>query len=346
MQTDIKEIKTIKELENYNYLENLLHPETRRDVRVPSIVPIPSCTYKIDNQVIVNTNYRGCLLIRYNPWFLIDDMKGQYIEGKVGPTYYRMINVLSSLLYFREGSMTGETTYSPPRYEVVGRFKPCDIGQALKPGVFAKYRLVSASMEVTYVDRVQTSQGIFGGAVVYDEDRSFTGDFHASATFPAPQVETNLYDFVVYGNQYTLFDNIRHQQGYTESSCLGGLRFVYGPYDNSCEEFLPTHIEKEELIWDNNLADGLYNPHYLMPKGKANCKCFWYVYAYGFPSNSKVAIKVSSNFECLPTPEYAQYLSPIKLCYGLTDLQKKLVYDELRKHMITCLNTRYINLNS
>ena len=53
----------------YNYLNNLLHPEKCKGVKIPSPIPVPSCSFQLHNCVTLTTNSHGNLAFLFNPFF-------------------------------------------------------------------------------------------------------------------------------------------------------------------------------------------------------------------------------------------------------------------------------------
>ena len=47
----------------YHYLNNLLHPEKCKGVKIPSQIPVPSCSFQLHNCVTLRTNASGNLVI-------------------------------------------------------------------------------------------------------------------------------------------------------------------------------------------------------------------------------------------------------------------------------------------
>ena len=75
---DLKQIKSaVDALATYNkkaeyaYLNDLLYPEKCKGVKIPSPIPVPSCSFQLHNCVTLTTNDKGNLAFTFNPFFLI-----------------------------------------------------------------------------------------------------------------------------------------------------------------------------------------------------------------------------------------------------------------------------------
>ena len=103
IRTSVDALASFNQRQEYNYLDNLLHPEKCKNVKIPSPIPVPSCAFQLHNSITVSTNSSGNLGIVFNPFFLasntfttkdiaIPDMPGD------GPKATR-INFLSSFFF-------------------------------------------------------------------------------------------------------------------------------------------------------------------------------------------------------------------------------------------------------
>ena len=344
MQANINKLKNEKELEYYKYLQDLQYPESRSEVRVPSMVPLPTCTYRIERQFVLPTNMIGAIWVRYNPFFLVDDMKGMIAHNNYSVYENVEFDTISSFLYINDDSLTGIDPMSRDgTNDCIGAAKGFDIGQAIKRGIYSKYRLVSASLEVGYLGSLIEAKGIFGGGVSYAPDNSLTGMCYYDDQLPVTDRE--LHCLVAKAQEMTVFNNMRNLDGYQEVSCLDKLRFVYAPVDNSYEEFIPTKIDPDQLINSKEEAWGYeHSPHYLIPPGDSRSKFFWYFFGQRLEPRTNVVFKVVSNFECLPTPEIAPFMCLKRNFSPLTDMQKGLVYRELKKQLLQCIMHNQSNI--
>ena len=60
----------------FNYLNNLLMPEKCKGVKIPSPIPVPSCSFQLHNCVTLSPNNQGNLGVMFNPFFLSSNQWG------------------------------------------------------------------------------------------------------------------------------------------------------------------------------------------------------------------------------------------------------------------------------
>ena len=60
----------------YNYLNNLLVPEKCKGGKIPSPIPVPSCSFQLHNCVTLSPNSNGNIAILFNPYFLASNEWG------------------------------------------------------------------------------------------------------------------------------------------------------------------------------------------------------------------------------------------------------------------------------
>ena len=114
----------------YNYLNNLLYPERCKNVRIPSPIPVPSCSFQLHNCITLSTNSTGNLAFAFNPFFLGNQNDLDY-DSETARTLW-----LSSLWVNNNNNLTGNQPND--------NFLPVNIGQTI-PNVYDQYRLVSAT---------------------------------------------------------------------------------------------------------------------------------------------------------------------------------------------------------
>ena len=148
--------------QQYNYLNNLLHPEKCKGVKIPSPIPVPSCAFQLHNCVTLPTNDKGNLAILFNPMFLYSQTfsgKSYQIPNGSSSTFNGGVNWLSSFFFNNSNNLTGHS------YE--GTWSPVNLGQGI-PNVYDQYRLVSASIVIKYIGRLDIVSGVIGGAIIFD----------------------------------------------------------------------------------------------------------------------------------------------------------------------------------
>ena len=95
----------------YNYLNNLLYPEKCKGVKIPSPIPVPSCSFQLHNCVTLTTNHHGNLAFVFNPFFLANSNDLTSLNNTPifpGSTYnFDKIDYLSSFWFNNSGSLTG-----------------------------------------------------------------------------------------------------------------------------------------------------------------------------------------------------------------------------------------------
>lgn len=294
----------------YRYLNNLLHPEKCKGVKIPSAIPVPSCSFQLHNCITVRTNSLGNLAIMFNPFFLgkLPDNLGDKIPaGQVNVTnrdqfynYSAGYNFLTSFFINNHDSLVGN--------EPNGNWSNVNIGQLI-PAVYDQYRLVSASVVVKYIGRLDNTSGVIGGSVIFDETTQIGGrffeEFQVNEGGDYQRMVNNIVPEFLhkYGNFDLAMDAFYHQ----ENLCLQGMRCLYFPVDPSYEDY--TRLMNANLIQfsgqhgnfdtfkavsdENYLKNGFNNFIYVMG-APANTACF--------------KIDIYCNFECLPSSSFLNYL--------------------------------------
>ena len=283
--------------QEYNYLNNLLHPEKCKCVKIPSPIPVPSCSFQLHNSFTMTTNSLGNFCFLFNPFFLSSnkisnadfasiDTSAVADYQTISPSFY------TSFFLNNSNELTGAASQA--------NFNALNVGQCIEP-IYDQYRLVSASIVVKYIGRLDIASGVIGGAVVFDENPYLGGEGEIRVNN-----NTALCRFVNTGlAKYGNFDLARDSYYHQENMCLEGLRMLYFPIDNSYEEY--SHILSNELC---NLTLSTYSTGFLTTDNDNLKNGFKYmVYVQGAPPSS-ACFKVDffCNFECLPNAQYLNYL--------------------------------------
>ena len=319
IKSAIDALAKFNERQEFNYLNNLLYPEKCKGVKIPSPIPVPSCSFQLHNSTTVSTNSSGNLAIMFNPFFLASNdlsktLDYQLTVAKEGAdaVYRYKVNELSSFFVNNDDSLTG--------YEENPHWKPVNIFQMIPP-VYNQYRLVSASIVIKYIGRLDIASGVIGGAIVFDETRGVG----ANGKYNLKEEELTL-DFSSVPDilkKYGNFDLAMDSFYYQENLCIEGMRQLYFPIDNSYEEY--TKLFNIDLINIDHLAqnDGTKpvmrsNPDYLKNGFK------FMVYTLGAPPSSACfKVDIFCNFECLPNAEFLNYLPLSMNVDHITPEQKK-----------------------
>ena len=293
----------------YRYLNNLLHPEKCKGVKIPSQIPVPSCSFQLHNCVTVRTNASGNLAIMFNPFFLGKTPDGTdrvpdsqvRIENTEGfYDYSAGYDFLTSFFINNDDSLTGNTPNT--------NWSNVNIGQLI-PAVYDQYRLVSASVVVKYIGRLDTTSGVIGGSVVFDESTQMGGRFFEEYRVNEGgelhrDIRNVIPDFLYkYGNFDLAMDAFYHQ----ENLCLQGMRCLYFPVDPSYEDY--TRLMNVNLIQLSGKHGNAYS--YRATTGEDYLKNGFnnFIYVMGAPANTACfKIDIYSNFECLPSSSFLNYL--------------------------------------
>ena len=234
--------------DKYKYLNALLNPEKIKDVKIPSKIPIPSCTFQLHSSIMIpgNNNFK----FMFNPFFLYDksycyeDMNMKPYNKFYGP--YGEYEFVTDV----QNSDKGIAFYYPSYYTTMVEIfrqnwaddsdmnntytRYMDINQGV-PHLYKQYRLVSASITVKYIGPIDKANGVIGGAIITEEDNHIISccDMKISRngyTSSGSQNET----YYKYYNHNLVINSIYHQQ----NKCIDGIRLLYFPLDNSYEEFV------------------------------------------------------------------------------------------------------------
>ena len=312
IKSAVDALAKFNERQEFNYLNNLLYPEKCKGVKIPSPVPVPSCSFQLHNSTTISTNDRGNLALIFNPFFLanrttpFNNGEGDdYVWQSQGDKYW--VDYFTSMAINNDNSLTG--------YEPNENWKPLDIFQTI-PDVYSQYRLVSASIVVKYIGRLDIASGVIGGAIVFDESPEMiaTGHFTSNGvpnTWTA--IPSNL---AKYGNFDLAMDSFYHQ----ENLCIEGMRQLFFPVDNSYEEYvklfkenLPTY----NIVGSNDNLKITTDSDYLKNGFR------YMIYTLGAPPNSACfKVDIYCNFECLPNAEFLNYL-PLSINVDSTTQEQK-----------------------
>lgn len=316
IKTAVDALASYNKKAEYNYLNNLLYPEKCKGVKIPSPIPVPSCSFQLHNCVTLTTNTSGNLAFIFNPYFLANsnnlvpknNMSATSSTGNV----WKVVEAeyLTSLWVNSANSLSG--------HEPNENWWPVNIGQAI-PNVYDQYRLVSASIVVKYIGRLDIASGVIGGAIMYDDNKnigiSYTGENQTDHT-QAYNKGNNL-GIAKYGNFDLAMDSFYHQ----ENLVLEGMRELYFPLDNSYEEYTKlVGIDDVQFRFDSNDASIFTIDDTDLYKSGFN----FFVYVLGAPPSSACfKVDIYCNYECLPNASFLNYL-PLSMNAGtISNAEKK-----------------------
>ena len=322
IQNDIKMIENILNRKEYDYLSYLLYPEKYKGVKIPTEIPVPSCSFQMHNNLETRLNSKGDFFIMYNPFFL-GNCEGILFpcEASSSPRIkYTKLDFLSSLFVNVGSDVWGCKYYS------------VNIGQTI-PNVYDQYRLVSGSISVRYTGRLDTVCGVIG-AGTYFEDTSLV------ATGYMNYYDENKVKIQGYGSRgrtkvfndydYNMFNKA---EDYEEYQLIKGIRKIYYPIDKSYLDFYPIFSDKY-MCSEKDSIMSTTDPNFTNYKNR-----LWQgICIINGPPNGKILIDIYNNFECLPNAKFLNYL-PLSTCQGCcSDKELKSICDEVRNRSINKLN--------
>lgn len=300
----------------YNYLNNLLYPEKCKGVKIPSPIPVPSCSFQLHNCVTLTTNASGNLAFMFNPFFLANadklvyDNPPRYTSTVSGGSFdVTQANYLSTLWVNNDNSLTG--------YSENTNWRPVNIGQIIPP-VYDQYRLVSASIVVKYIGRLDITSGVIGGAIIYDDNKNLGAEVIIKEVQSGDEQPsyTNSLNLHKYGNFDLAMDSFYHQ----ENMVLEGIRELYFPLDNSYEEYTQlANINKSTFLYETPYKTISFNDADAYKSGFN-----YFVYVLGAPASSACfKVDIYCNFECLPNASFLNYLPLSMNADSITNAEKK-----------------------
>ena len=132
IQNAVDALQQFNAKNEYTYLNNLLHPEKCKGVKIPSQIPIPSCSFQLHNCVTLKTNASGNLAVVFNPYFLASNVhpewsfstQQQTSSGDIFDHYFHT-NYYSSLFFNNDIALNG--------YSENSNWQAINIGQEIPP---------------------------------------------------------------------------------------------------------------------------------------------------------------------------------------------------------------------
>ena len=198
----VSALEHLKKVQEHEYFNTLARPERTRGSKIPTQIPIPSSSFQLKQSFYIQTNASGNATVIINPFYLAGTGAGT-----------------STVFLNNAATLTGTASDN--------NFNAIAIGQAI-PNVYNQYRLVSGSVVAKYVGRLDTVQGLIGGAIIFDQNIVPT---------TVATVNANL---AKYGD-YNLAQDAYFQQ---ENYSLQGMRELYFPLDNTWEQYQPLGTAK------------------------------------------------------------------------------------------------------
>lgn len=331
----VRFIQRINAENEYDYLNTLLHPEYCKAVKIPSPIPVPSCAFQLHNTVTLTTNALGNLCFLFNPFFLYDK---SILNNYVFPTQ-TLAGVENSAFNFCTSFFLNNSPEVDGFTPNAGNWTAINIGQGI-PNVYNQYRLVSASLVVRYIGRMDITSGVIGGAIIYDES-IYPGGLmnynNAGQNYTFSNRSPGLW-------KYTNFDLAMDSYYHQERNCIQGLREIYFPLDNTYEEYqkmlTASDVKQmnQQVVSSSGETIGLPAVSTLYDTKKGFQQM---VYILGAPPESACfKIDVYCNFETLPNAEFLNYM-PVSLTQNSISPEfKKQSIAYVQKEPITGLNEK------
>jgi hypothetical protein len=309
IQNAVDALQVFNSKNEYSYLNNLLHPEKCKGVKIPSPIPVPSCSFQLHNCITARTNSIGNLAIMFNPFFLgkVPDSSDKIPAGQIRVenvdglyNYSAGYSFLTSFFINNDDSLTGNAPNE--------NWSNVNIGQLI-PAVYDQYRLVSASIVVKYIGRLDNTSGVIGGSVVFDESTQLGGRFFEEYQVnEGGEYHKDVHNIIPeflhkYGNFDLAMDAFYHQ----ENLCLQGMRCLYFPVDPSYEDY--TRLMNANLIQLSGKYGNLTSYRAISSEDYLKNGFNNFIYVMGAPANTSCfKIDIYCNFECLPSSSFLNYL--------------------------------------
>lgn len=338
-------ISEIKEERNFNYLEDLMYPETRKGVKIPSEKPVPSCTFCLRNSIMISSNQNGCFLYKFNPYFLAQESLAggaqfrEYYEGNPGFTrFWYPTNPFSSLFRIDSVYLDGQTELAGAQ----GNLKPVFFNQVIPNNIYSQYRLVSGSINLRYIGPLEECQGVIGSAISFDSYSTIGARYTSHVVNGNVQESPYVYPDTGEGpanNRQTpyigIFDGYRDMFYSCENSCLEGIRMLYFPPEPQYENFIRI-IDGKNLKMDWAYRTPTYKNelYFWLPEDYYRAKFWFNMYGQGLPEQKEYfRLDVDLNFECIPTATFMNYCPLSAIPYSLSMKQRACIWEELKKHV-------------
>lgn len=333
IKNSIDALQQYNSASEYKYLDNLLHPEKHKGIKIPSPIPVPSCSFQLHNSVTLSTNNMGNLAIVFNPFFLYDsgglaDIPITY-PGTASAFKTITPSWLSSFYVNNSSNLDGHT---PTDNDM--DWLPVNIGQGI-PSVYDQYRLVSGSIIVKYIGRLDSVSGIIGGAIVFDEEKQI--GYYGKAnqdTDTSSIIHSTGHWLKKYANFDLAMDAFYHQ----ENLCLEGVRELYFPIDNTFEEYMK--LLRSTYMSAVYRGSNVYGFHLEADQDYYKSGFNQMIYILGAPaSQACFKVDIYLNFECLPNSEFLNYMpiTPNNVC--IDPYYKKQAIAETQRRSVTKANS-------
>lgn len=201
----------IKILQHYNedakeeYINTLLYPETVIGRKIPTLFPIPSTTFQMHLvSANINIGNTGAFGWTWNPFFLADSTPAQATSF--------FVNTLT------DGAGAAANNFNPVGIQM----------NQIPPNIYGNYRLVSASVVVSYVGRMDVVSGVLGIGIGLNN----TGVAQPVAVGGAADVASQVFA------NFIQVDNLYFSE---RTQAANGVRAIYFPMDDKYTNFYPLY---------------------------------------------------------------------------------------------------------
>jgi hypothetical protein len=206
-----------------NYLYSLLFPEKSKGARVPTKFPIPSMTFQQKSNLTITPNASNNWYLQWTPQSLLSN---GFVTANNG-----------NLLLNTSAAVTGSAADA-----TAANYQAITVDRLQNSGMIQAYRLVSASLIISYVGSVDAHSGVLGGGVDISHVDSLLPDT-ASSVFS------------------TIDDKIWNLQ----TNPYEGLRLIYFPKDYGDLNFIRPDISTQANGLSTNIRFLVYGQN--MPTG-------------------------------------------------------------------------------
>ena len=357
IEKKISEMKRFDEKRNYDYRNTLMWPEKSKGCKIPSKVPVPTCTYQWKGSYVMstssnNTDVRGVRIVYLNPFFMgsVQGLAKGTVKGipvdqfdSRKPYLRPEYNVAVLRPFITPYGMTdGALRRIAPAWSGL----PCNMDI---PDVYERYRLVSASITISYTRKAVTeAQGIIGGGVLQLVDK-YLGMYVNSvdaAAFNANVVQPNIF-FDKLDDVFNM--NLLYRQ---EGSLLDGLRMIYFPQDNSYEQFYKVLYDPSDIVYAggmkgyNSSTDYYTYPMFKLKDGIRKDGFGWLIYIVEVGTTTKYFnLDYCFNYECIPKAELLNFIHvSVNPMPNLPIEVYRKIIEEVRGKCVQKINNLLINI--
>lgn len=322
LKDHLNDISEFNKQQNFDYLQNLINPEKKKGCKIPTQMPIPSCTFQLRSSVKLTTNILGNCAFIFNPFFLYDQAL-HHQAFFAGNRQFYVGDFMSSFWFNNNENLTGNSENE--------NWVNLDLSQMM-PLVYVQYRLVSAAVVVKYIGPIDSACGVVGCSIVTDiiqpggsfQERLEDRDYDPNGDFVRSQNRISEY-----GNFDLAVDSYYHKS----HPAVYGIRALYYPLDESFENFMPV-ISRNDFHLDDNVIEN--RPYIDLTADAYRAGFNWFFYSLGCPAELDCfKVDIYCNFECIPSAGFLTFM-PISINpYILSADNKKKIILLTQKKLIT-----------